>query len=106
VELLILPEHEPIIGHDLSTLYQQERKQKSGNHDGSVSGEYVLIVDLPGHRASVPFLVLHDHFVLLVLFLEGSSRFKTAVVPMGLSGRVGITWTLALDRCGRAPIDT
>ena len=72
VELLFLPKHEPITGQDLSTLHQQERKEKSGDQDVSFSGGEVRLVDLPGDRAKAPFFVLHDRLSLFVLLLEDS----------------------------------
>jgi hypothetical protein len=72
VELLFLPEHEPITGHDLSTLYQQGGEHASGDQDVSISGGEVLLVGLPCDGADVPFLLLHDRLALLVLFLEVS----------------------------------
>jgi hypothetical protein len=72
VELLFLPGHEPIAGHDLRTLHEQEGEQESGDQDVSIPGGEVLLVGFPGDSADVPFLLLHDRLALLELFLEVS----------------------------------
>jgi len=79
VELLFLPEHEPITGHDLSTLHQQEREQENGDQDVSVSGAEVRLVDLPGNGTNVPFFILHDRLALLELLLEGGDHVRAVV---------------------------
>jgi len=77
VELLFLPEHEPVAGHDLSTLHQQEREYENGGQDDTVSGSKVGLVDLPGDSTDTPFFLLHDRLALLVLFLQGGNRTRS-----------------------------
>ena len=92
VELLFLPEHEPIVGHDLSTLHQQEGEQESGDQDVSIPGGEVLLVCFSCDSADVPLFFLHDRLALLVLFLEVSRirafsffSFFTSIPSLALS---------------------
>ena len=88
VELVFLPVHEPITGHDLSTLQEHERKEENGDHDVSSSGGEVSPVDLPSDGTNVSFFILHDRFALLVLFSECGD---------GLSSFVAFPFSLFLD---------
>ena len=88
VELVFLLVHEPITGHDLSTLQEHERKEENGDHDVSSSGGEVSPVDLPSDDPNVPSLILHDGLALLVLLLECSN---------GLGSFVALPFFLFLD---------
>jgi hypothetical protein len=83
VELLFLPEHGPITGHDLSTLHQQESEHESGDQDVSVPRGGVFLVGFPGYNTDVPLFLLHDRLALLVLFLE-VSRIRAIFVLLFL----------------------
>ena len=95
VELLFLPEHEPIAGHGLSTLHQQKGGQESGDQDVSISGGEVRFVGFPGDSANVPFFLLHDRLVLLGLILEaGRVRALSFFSILSILGFVGFLFLL------------
>ena len=85
MELLFLPVHEPITGHDLGTLHKQERKQENRDQDLSISGSEVCLVDPPGNGTNVPLFILHDRLASLELLPECNNHIRSLLALPFLS---------------------